>query len=61
MVNLKMNEEDCKLLVKVLMKFTGDHRPIKYGGQFTNHPPVNEEEWVRLTELIDVLYHNKNK
>lgn len=54
-----MSEEDKQLLVKVLMNFTGEHRPVTYGGEFTNHPIVTEEEWVRLTELIDVLYHNK--
>lgn len=59
MVNLKMSDEDSKLLLKPLMEYTSKHRPMRYGGELDYNPPITEEEWVRLTELIDVLYHNK--
>ena len=59
MVTLKMSDEDSKLLLKPLMDYVGKNRPISYGGDFKDTPPITEEEWVRLTEFIDRLYHNK--
>jgi hypothetical protein len=59
MVTLKMSDEDSKLLLKPLMDYVGKHRPFRYGGQLDYNPPINEEEWLKLTELIDRLYHNK--
>ena len=59
MVTLKMSDTDSKLLLKPLMDYVSKHRPISYGGDFTENPAVTEEEWIRLTELIDLLYHNK--
>ena len=59
MVTLKMSNEDSKLLLKPLMDYVGKNKPMRYGGQFTNNPPITEEEWLKLTELIDRLYHNK--
>ena len=59
MVTLKMSDEDSKLLLKPLMDYVGKHRPMRWGGSFNNNPSITEEEWVRLTELIDRLYHNK--
>jgi hypothetical protein len=59
MVVLKMSDEDSKLLLKPLMDYVGKNRPVSYGGDFTENPSVTEQEWIRLTELIDRLYHNK--
>lgn len=62
MINITMSKDDSKLLRRVLMSYCGDNRPVgKYGGTFTNKPPVTEEEWERLTKLIDALTQNKNK
>ena len=56
MINITMSKDDSKLLRRVLMSYCGDNRPVgKYGGTFTNKPPVTEEEWERLTKLIDAL------
>ena len=55
MTTLKMSDEDGKLLVNVLQKFTNDYRPLRYGGQLDYNPPINEEEWLRLTNLIQKL------
>jgi len=55
MVTLKMTSEDANLLANVLVKFTNDYRPIKYGGDFKNNQPINDEEWVKLTELVNKL------
>jgi hypothetical protein len=59
MVTLKMSDEDSKLLLKPLMDYVSKNRPVSYGGSFQNNPPINEEEWLRLTELVDRLYHLK--
>ena len=57
MINITMSKEDSKLLRSILMSYCADNRPVgKYGGKFTNKPPVTEDEWLRLTELIDALY-----
>ena len=50
-----MNDKDGKLLVDVLVKFTNDYRPLIYGGQHKPNPPINEEEWLKLTELVNKL------
>ena len=55
MVTLKMSDEDGKLLVNVLNKFTNDYRPLRYGGQHKPNSPINEEEWLRLNQLIQKL------
>jgi hypothetical protein len=59
MITLKMSDEDSKLLLKPLMDYVGKYRPLRYGGQLDYNPPINEEEWLKLTQLIDRLYHNK--
>ena len=62
MINITMSKEDSKLLRSVLMSYCGDNRPVgKYGGKFTNNPPVTEEEWERLGKLVDVLRDNKKQ
>jgi hypothetical protein len=55
MTTLKMSDEDGKLLVNVLVKFTNDYRPLRYGGQHITNPPINEEEWLKLNNLIQKL------
>ena len=60
MVTLKMSDEDCKLLLKPLRTYCMKYRPISYGGDFTGKPPVDEEEWLRLCELVDILISIKN-
>ena len=52
MINLQMNDKDGKLLVDVLVKFTNDYRPLRYGGQLDYNPPITEEEWLRLNNLV---------
>jgi hypothetical protein len=41
------------------MDYVGQNRPVSYGGSLKDNPPINEEEWLKLTELIDRLYHNE--
>jgi hypothetical protein len=55
MTTLKMTSEDTQLLVNVLVKFTSDYRPMRYGGDFRNYSPITDDEWVRLTNLIQKL------
>ena len=55
MINLQMNDKDGKLLVDVLVKFTNDYRPLRYGGQLDYNPPITEEEWLRLNNLVQKL------
>jgi hypothetical protein len=55
MVTLKMSDEDGKLLVNVLNKFTNDYRPFTYGGKLDYNPPITEEEWMRLNQLVNKL------
>ena len=55
MVTLKMSDEDGKLLVNVLVKFTNDYIPLRYGGQLDYNPPITEEEWLKLNELVNKL------
>jgi hypothetical protein len=55
MVTLKMSDEDGKLLVNALQRFTSDYRPLRYGGQHKPNTPINEEEWLKLTELVNKL------
>jgi hypothetical protein len=55
MIELKMNQEDCQLLVNVLNRFTNDYRPMRYGGKLDYNPPITEEEWSRLNELVNKL------
>jgi len=59
MITLKMSTEDSKLLTSVIMDYTTQHRPIRYGGDFTNNPKLTDEEWLRLTDLLNVLHNNK--
>ena len=61
MITLKMSNEDGKLLLKPLMDYVGKNRPVSYGGSFKDKPSINEEEWLKLTELIDRLYHNEKQ
>jgi hypothetical protein len=60
MITLKMTDEDGKLLLKPLMDYVGKNRPVSYGGSFIEKPLITEEEWLRLTELIDRLISFKN-
>ena len=60
MVTLKMSDEDCKLLLKPLMSYCNKYRPFSEGGEFTYNPPIDEEEWLRLCELVDRLMSLKN-
>jgi hypothetical protein len=55
MVTLKMSDEDGKLLVNVLNKFTNDYRPLRYGGKLDYNPPITEEEWLKLNNLVQKL------
>jgi len=55
MVTLKMSDEDGKLLVNVLVKFTNDYRPLRYGGSAILYPPITEEEWLKLNNLVQKL------
>ena len=55
MVTLKMSDEDCKLLVNVLVKFTSDYRPLRFGGSAILYPPITDDEWLNLTNLIQKL------
>ena len=55
MVTLKMSDEDGKLLLNSLIRFTNDYRPLIYGGQYKPNSPINEEEWLKLNELVQKL------
>lgn len=55
MTNLRMSEEDKQLLVNVLTDYTNEHRPISFGGSFTDNPKLTDDEWLRLTKLINLL------
>jgi len=56
MINLRMSKEDRELLVNTLIKYTSDYRPIKYGGNYNSLSSITtDDEWLRLTELINVL------
>jgi hypothetical protein len=55
MVTLKMSDEDSKLLVNSLIRFINDYRPFRYGGQHKPNLPINEEEWLRLKDLVNKL------
>ena len=55
MVTLKMSDEDGKLLVNVLNKFTNDYRPFTKGGKLDYNPPITEEEWLKLNNLVQKL------
>jgi len=62
MINITMSKEDSMLLRKTLMKYCGDNRPVgKYGGPVLKTYPMTEQEWERLTKLVDVLTHNKKQ
>jgi hypothetical protein len=61
MITLKMSNEDSKLLLDTIVDYTLHNTPMKYGGQFQNNPPINEEEWLRLRDLINILDNQNTK
>jgi hypothetical protein len=61
MVTLKMSNEDSKLLLDTIVDYTLHHTPMKYGGNFKENPKLNEEQWLRLRDLINILDNQNTK
>jgi hypothetical protein len=61
MVTLKMTSEDSKLLLDTMVDYTSQHTPIRYGGNFRENPKLNEEQWLRLRDLIIILDNQNTK
>ena len=62
MINLKMSKQDSELLVNALTKYTSDYRPLKYGGNYNAYQSgISDDEWIRLTELLNTLNDNNKK